>query len=528
MEPAPEKRLLHDLVDLAPAHARGSAALRFKGQDFTYAELRAASERAAAGLAALGVGAGDRVALYLGNRPEVIELALACSRLGALFIPLSPLLRARQLEHVLADSGARMLVTSENLLPHALQAAAGRHALRTLLVTDEVDTAAAPAGITLLRHADLHAHGVAPRVPLHDDAPAAILYTSGSTGRSKGVVLSHSNLVSGAAIVAGYLGNTADDRLLAALPLSFDYGLSQVTTAFHVGACAVLTNFSLAATALQELAAEKITGLAGVPTMWAHLVGAEWPREVATHLRYVTNSGGAFHATLIRHLRARLPQTRLFSMYGLTEAFRSTYLDPAQLEHRPGSIGKAIPEQEILVLRPDGSRCAVDEPGELVHCGSLVTLGYWGDAAATAQRFRPLPTAAGSARAGELAVWSGDVVRADAEGFLYFVARADQLIKTSGYRVSPSEIEDVVAEVDGVRESAAVGLPDLVLGQRVGLAVAGAQRDDTLVERIRKHCRMHLPLYMVPAEIHVVDQMPYNANGKPDRAALRQRLAREG
>jgi acyl-CoA ligase (AMP-forming) (exosortase A-associated) len=522
------RRLFHDLVDRVPAQRVHAPALRFRGQDVSYAALRESSERSAAGLAALGIGAGDRVAIYLGNRPEVVELALACSRIGAIFIPLSPLLRARQLEHVLIDSGASVLITAEATLPQALQAGAACPPLRAVVVADSADPASSGGTeLPLLRLEDLRAHPPATaNDSTQDTAAAAILYTSGSTGRSKGVVLSHRNLLAGASIVAGYLGNTPDDRLLAALPLSFDYGLSQVTTAFHVGACAVLTNFSLPATALQEIATEKITGLAGVPTMWAHLASVEWPREIDSHLRYLTNSGGALHSALIRQLRARAPGARVFSMYGLTEAFRSTFLAPADLEARPNSIGRAIPEQEVLVLREDGSRCDPDENGELVHCGSLVTLGYWGDPAATLHRFRPLPAAAHSTRTGDMAVWSGDIARRDEQGYLYFVGRADQMIKTSGYRVSPTEIEDVVTEVEGVIESSAVGIPDSFLGQKIALAVVGAAAgDETLVERIRRHCRMHLPLYMVPAEIHVMRAMPYNANGKPDRPALQQLLS---
>ena len=422
----PIRRLFHDLVDRTPAQRLASPALRYRGQDVSYADLRDSSGRCAAGLLALGLQAGDRIALYLGNRPEVVELALACSRIGAIFIPLSPLLRARQLEHVLQDSGARLLVTAEATLPQALQAATACPQLRAVVVADAVDQVSPGSlKLPLLRLEDLRsARPATPDESTKDGDPAAILYTSGSTGRSKGVVISHRNLLAGASIVAGYLGNTPDDRLLAALPLSFDYGLSQVTTAFHVGACAVLTNFTLPATTLQEIVSEKITGLAGVPTMWAHLASVEWPREINAHLRYLTNSGGALHATLIRQLRARVPNARLFSMYGLTEAFRSTFLAPEDLEKRPNSIGKSIPEQEILVLREDGSRCDPQEHGELVHCGSLVTLGYWGDLGATSHRFRPLPPTAHSALTGAMAVWSGDIARRDEDGFLYFVGRA--------------------------------------------------------------------------------------------------------
>lgn len=521
------KRLFHDLIDRAPAERELAPALRYRGENLSFAELRERSARSAAGLRALGVRKGERVALYLGNRPEVVELALACSRIGAIFIPLSPLLKPRQLEHILLDSGARVLVTAETLLHQALQAAANCPRLFATVLVDTVDLPLPPRPeLPFVRHEDLRSYEPLANAQIQPETePVAILYTSGSTGRSKGVVISHRNLISGAAIVSGYLGNTPDDRILAALPLSFDYGLSQVTTALHTGACAVLTNFSLPAGLIQEVITERITGLAGVPTMWAHLASIDWPAHAGADLRYLTNSGGALHSTLIKLLRSRIPHARLFCMYGLTEAFRSTFLDPDQLEQRPGSIGKAIPEQEILVLREDGSRCHPGENGELVHCGSLVTLGYWGDPAASAIRFRPRP-AASALRDYPTAVWSGDIVRSDEEGFLYFVSRADQLIKTSGYRVSPTEIEDVVAEVEGVRESSAIGIEDALLGQRVVLAVVGTSpSDESLAERVRRHCRMQLPLYMVPADIHVMQSMPYNSNGKPDRTALQALLS---
>lgn len=517
--------LLHDLIDIGAAQWGGRVALRYKLRDSTYAAVAERTRRLAAGLAARGVRRGDRVVVHLQNRPEVVEVALATSRLGAIFVPANPMLRGRQLRHILQDSGARVLVCTEASLG-AVAELGSSHELATLVVCDEIDPVRR-ANAAVHRYEDLlESHVSSSDARAIDRDPAALLYTSGSTGRPKGVVISHRNLVSGASIVAEYLGNRADDRLCAALPLSFDYGFSQVTTAFTVGACAVLANYSTAAALLQEATAEKITGLAGVPTMWAHLAEGEWPRTLVESLRYVTNSGGALPAGTLRKLQARLPDARIFCMYGLTEAFRSTYLDPAELAHRPGSIGKAIPNQEVLVLRPDGTQCGPDEPGELVHRGSLVTLGYWNDAEKTQNRFRPLP-GRNPGVLEEFAVWSGDIVRADADGFLYFIGRADQQIKTSGHRVSPTEIEEVVLEVPNVIEAVAVGLPDEVLGCRIAVAVvAGKAAGADVREEIRQHCRKHLPSYMVPAHVQLVESIARNANGKPDRAATAAALER--
>ncbi len=509
--------LLHELIDDSAAQRQDRPALRHRGVEITYGELTERSRRLASALARLGVVRGARVVTYLQNRTAMVEIALACSRLGAIFVPANAALRARQLAHVLRDCSPHLLVLS---LARD-ESVTLNFGVPVVVACDAADAASASA-LNMLRYEDLF--GLGPwtaQASVIERDPAAILYTSGSTGGPKGVVVSHANLVCGARIVSGYLRNTAEDRILAALPLSFDYGLSQVTTALSVGACAVLTNFTLTGALVHELGSERITGLAGVPTMWTHLAGTQLPEAATRSLRYITNSGGALSGALQRSLAEQLPTTEIYCMYGLTEAFRSTFLEPAQINHRAGSIGKAIPDQEILVLRPDGTQCAPGEIGELVHRGSLVTLGYWNAPELTAQRFRPLPVAEGRVR-DDIAVWSGDQVRTDEEGYLYFVGRTDALIKTSGYRVSPAEIEEVVAGVGGVRESCAVGLADAALGHRVAIAIVtvpGEPRGE-LVARVQQHCRSQLPSYMVPVEIRVCEEIPRNTNGKHDRLAL--------
>jgi acyl-CoA synthetase (AMP-forming)/AMP-acid ligase II len=316
---------------------------------------------------------------------------------------------------------------------------------------------------------------------------------------------------------------------MATLPLSFDYGLSQVTTAFHVGATAILSHFSTASALLREATAEGATSLAGVPTIWEQLADTEWPPPLRKNLRYVTSSGGVLQPATIKALTDQLPDAKIYCMYGLTEAFRSTYLPPAELARRRGSIGRAVPDQEIRVVRPDGSECAAGEVGELVHRGSLVTLGYWNRPEETKVRFRPVPPAFRDAAPSELAVWSGDLVRADDDGFLWFVGRTDQMIKTSGYRVSPTEVEEVVSEINGVVEAAAVGVPDKLIGQRIVVAiVTRLDAGKELLETVEKHCRKQLPAYMAPSRFVVLDTLPRNANQKIDRAALSEILLSRG
>ena len=351
---------------------------------------------------------------------------------------------------------------------------------------------------------------------------AAILYTSGSTGKPKGVVLSHRNLIVGAESVSSYLENTADDVILSALPLSFDAGFSQLTTAFAVGAHVILLNYLVPGDVVKLCAKHKVTGLTCVPPLWLQIADLEWPPEAAANMRYFANTGGRMPKATLDRLRTIFPEAAPYLMYGLTEAFRSTYLDPGQVDRRPDSIGKAIPNAEIVVVRPDGTRCEPGEPGELVHRGALVALGYWGDPARTAERFRPAPGDPPDWRTPELAVWSGDTVVADEEGYLYFVGRRDEMIKTSGYRVSPTEVEEVAYDSGLVRDAVALGVEDARLGQRIVLLATAAGELDP--KSLIAYMRSKLPLYMVPATIEVRDQLPRSPNGKFDRSPIEGRV----
>ena len=358
---------------------------------------------------------------------------------------------------------------------------------------------------------------------------AAILYTSGSTGQPKGVVLSHRNMVAGAESVAQYLGNTAEDRLLAVLPFSFDYGFSQLTTAFLSGAGVSLIDHLFARDVVTAVQNDRITGLAAVPPLWIQLADLAWPAGIDGHLRYITNSGGRMPRTTLDKLRVALPRTRPYLMYGLTEAFRGTYLPPEELDRRPDSMGRAIPNAEIMVVRPDGTPCDTDEPGELVQRGALVALGYWNDPARTAERFRPVPSQRSELPLPEMAVWSGDTVRRDADGFLYFVGRRDEMIKTSGYRVSPTEVEEIVYASGLVGDAVAVAAPHPSLGEAIVLLASPPESGATadVEERLITHCRASMPTYMVPHRIEWLDVLPRNPNGKFDRPALALRAPRQ-
>jgi acyl-CoA ligase (AMP-forming) (exosortase A-associated) len=513
---------LHQLLEESALRAPASPALSYRGETLTYGEAWDAVRAGAGRFAALGLRRGDRVAIYLEKRFETVTAMFAASLAGAVFVPVNPVLKAHQVQHILTDSGARFLVTSTDrhqLLRDALPQTVVEE---VLLVGDaSTDEHSRPAVHRWAGGGPEHA----PERTAIDVDPAAILYTSGSTGKPKGVVLSHRNLIVGAESVSSYLGNRADDVILSVLPLSFDAGLSQVTTAVAVGAHCVLMNYLLARDVPRLCAQYGVTGLTCVPPLWHQLVEATWPEEATRSLRYFANTGGRMPRATLDRLRATFPGALPFLMYGLTEAFRSTYLDPAEVDRRPNSIGKAIPNAEILVLRPDGTRCEPGEEGELVHRGALVGLGYWNDPERTAERYRPVPRPAGEGVVGEeLAVWSGDTVVADEDGFLYFVGRSDEMIKTSGYRVSPTEIEEAAYASGLVRDAVAVGVEDAQLGQRIVLVVAPVAADLDVAE-LTAALRRELPLYMVPAAVEVRSELPRSPNGKFDRNLIKAEVA---
>ncbi len=525
--PVTDSTLLHELIATSAHRTPSAIALTDGDRHVSYASLLDAIQRFAAGLVQAGIGRGERVGIYLEKRVETVVASFGAAAAGAVFVPINPVLKAEQVGFILADCDVRLLVTSPE---------------RLVTLTDVLDRCGSlvhvvstgaepePAGLTpRLRATSWDGFLGTPPGAHHrviDTDMVAILYTSGSTGKPKGVVLSHRNMVLGAKSVASYLENHAGDTLLAALPLSFDAGFSQLTTAFHSGARVVLLNYVLPRDVLKAMEREKVTGLTAVPPLYIQLTALKWPEGVADNLRYFANTGGRMPLETLTLLRQRLPRSRPFLMYGLTEAFRSTYLPPEEVDRRPDSIGKAIPNAEILVLREDGTSCDADEPGELVHRGGLVGMGYWNDAAKTAERYKPLPAGGPWREAGlqlpEFAVYSGDTVRRDAEGFLYFIGRRDEMIKTSGYRVSPAEVEEILYATRHVGECVAFGVEHAVLGQAIQvIATAPAGQDSVDLAALQAQCRARMPAYMVPAGIAVrVGPLPRNPNGKIDRKLL--------
>jgi acyl-CoA ligase (AMP-forming) (exosortase A-associated) len=488
------------LDHLALCGEPGAPALTVGDETLDYRMLDESVGRAASALRARGLSEGDRVASWMSKTPLACILPLACARAGLIHVPINPVLKRAQAAHILNDSGARLLIGNSARLDSLDASIKSR---TTMIALEEWE----PGSDAL---------------PASDRDPAeiaALLYTSGSTGRPKGVMLSHANLWLGAVSVAHYLGLSPDDRTLAVLPLAFDYGQNQLLSTWAAGGHAIAFDYLLPRDVVRAVGRHDVTVLAGVPPLWLHLMEADWSRGDGDGLRTLTNSGGHLPVATVRKLRALFPEARLHLMYGLTEAFRSTHLDPALADEKPDSVGSAIPFAEVLVVRPDGSETVPDEEGELVHAGPLVAQGYWRDPDRTAERFRPAPS---GSHYGGLAVWSGDQVVRGKDGLIRFRGRGDAMIKVSGNRVSPTEIEEVATASGAVSDVIAIGIPDERLGQAIILVAV--PKGEGAEARLRSFLSVELPAFMQPHDIVWRDELPLSANGKVDRAALQEQF----
>jgi acyl-CoA ligase (AMP-forming) (exosortase A-associated) len=476
-------------------------ALTAGGELLTYAELENEVGRTAAALCAHDLRPGDRIASWMGKTKLACILPVAAARAGLVHVPINPVLKRAQAAHILKDSGARLLIANE------ARAAS----------LDDPDRSEAILVVLEEWEASDGALGPSSRDP---GELAALLYTSGSTGKPKGVMLSHANLWLGAISVACYLGLRSNDRTLAVLPLAFDYGQNQLLSTWAAGGHAIAFDYLLPRDVVRAVGRHDVTVLAGVPPLWIQLGEADWSKGEGSSLRTLTNSGGHLPETVFRRLRSLFPQANIHLMYGLTEAFRSTSLDPGLADEHPESVGTSIPFAEVMIVADDGSEALSGSEGELVHAGPLVAQGYWQDPERTASRFKRAP---GFSHYGGTAVWSGDRAVRGEDGLIRFRGRDDAMIKVSGNRLSPTEIEEAALASGAVREAVALGVKDERLGQAVKLiAVADG---DCAEERLRAYLARELPAYMQPGDVVWLDSLPVSPNGKIDRASLVKEFA---
>jgi acyl-CoA ligase (AMP-forming) (exosortase A-associated) len=520
--------LAHLLEDAVATNPAKEAIVDLVGgrRSLSYQHLDEFAASCAAVLQDGGLRHGDRVAIYLPKSTEEAAGIFAASIGGGVFVSINVVLLGHQVAHILADCGVRFLITSTRDWKRIRSEASQIDSLDCLLFVDGADDGIEdeiPAVFNVMAHSDTPQASNA----IGEDL-SAILYTSGSTGKPRGVMLSHRNLLAGSRIVSTYLEISSSERILSIVPFSFDYGLNQLLTSVQHGATIILLQFRFPFEIVTTLKNEAATGLAGVPLIWAGLIHhTSGLRETPLPaLRYITNTGGSVPTSTVRKLRELLPATQIFLMYGLTKAFRSTYLPPSEFDKRPGSIGKAIPESEILILNSEGRPCKPGEPGILVHRGPTVSLGYWGKPELTREVLRPNPLIPKD-QGGDIVCYSGDLVKTDEEGFIYYIARADNQIKSQGYRISPAEVEEVLMEGGELSAAAVIGLPDPNAGENVHAIVVAVDSRPVNADDILRRCALRLPSYMVPKTIETVEALPKTPNGKIDYKFLRsERLDR--
>ncbi|HEX6710048.1 MAG TPA: AMP-binding protein [Rubrobacter sp.] len=515
---------LHDLLHNSVERDASAIAVVDGDANYTYEDLERQSSSLGAALAGAGVQKGDRVGVLVEKSWEAIVAMVAASRIGAAYVNVNPLFKAPQVEYLAGDCDIRVMIGDtpklEELQPKTVETAFYK--------------GAKPEGYAARSYVDvaeaLNGEGLKEDRNVSESDLGTILYTSGSTGMPKGVATSQRNVVVGAQIVSTYLENTSEDRILSALPLNFDAGMSQFTTSLRAGATLYLLRSRLPGDLLKALRRHEITGVTGVPPLWALLIrSARSIREnPLTHLRYLANTGGRIPQANLDELRNLLEPagTKIYLMYGLTEAFRSTYLAPEEI-HRSSPeqgncIGKAIPNTEIMVITKEGKEAAPGEPGELVHRGPTVAMGYWGNEEATRKAYRPNPLAPPELLDVERVVYSGDTVKRDEEGYFYFLGREDAMIKNQGYRLSPEEVENLLLGSGLVHEACAFGVENPAVGQDVIAVISLKDGGDTgeVVDSIRGYAIKNGPPYMIPKEILVRDELPKTGSGKIDRKGI--------
>jgi amino acid adenylation domain-containing protein len=511
--------LLHDFLIESARRLPAKIALVSQGRRVTYEELDKKSNALAHALGRAGVRRGDRVVVFADNTVESVISFWGISKANAVVSMVNPQTKEDKLAYLLNDCRARVLVTDGHLAPAFAPAAAKSKHLAALIVSGTIDparVAALPGVVAWETALGAERSDLAPPRRSIDIDLAAIVYTSGSTGDPKGVMLTHRNMITAATSITTYLENVEDDVILGVLPLAFDYGLYQMIMAFKMGARLVLErSFTYPAQVLNTIVAEAVTGFPGVPTIFAILAELKNLQSFDfSKIRYVSNTAAALGEKHIRSLQKIFPSARIYSMYGLTECKRCTYLPPADIDRKPGSVGVAIPNTELWVVNENDERVGPGEVGQLVIRGATVMRGYWEKPEATSKKLRPGPLP------GELVLYTGDYCKLDDEGYLYFVGRMDDIIKSRGEKVAPKEVESVIGDIDGVKECAVIGVPDEILGQAVKALVVLEQGVKISEKDIMRECQKYLENFMVPKFVEFTAELPKTTTGKIKKTGL--------
>jgi long-chain acyl-CoA synthetase len=509
--------LVQDFLHNSAERHPGKVALVCDGLRLTYAEIDAAADRLANALIEQGVLRGDRVVIYMPNSVPVVVGIFAALKAGGVFVVVNATTRADKLEYILSNCCAAAIITDLRNLSMLDRLVTSVPSLKCAVISGaQIDQIPDHGELPVLGYNQIQINYPARRpaeVNIDLDL-ACLIYTSGSTGDPKGVMSDHSNVVFAASSIISYLGNVPEDIVIAVLPLSFDYGLYQLLMVFKFGGTLVLErSFAYPAVILKRMETEKVTGFPGVPTVFSLLLNIDLSPYDLSALRYLSNTAAALPVSHIQQIRQKFPWATLFSMYGLTETKRTLYLPPEQLDTRPDSVGIAIPGTEVWLVDESDNRLPPGSTGELVVRGRHVMRGYWNDPVTTSQRYRPGPIP------GEHLCYTGDIFRMDEQGYLYFLSRKDDIIKSRGEKVAPKEVENVLYAIPGVVEAAVVGVNDPVLGQAIKAFVVFDGIELTEADVLR-HCRAHLEDFMVPQRVEFRAELPKTSSGKVKKSGL--------
>lgn len=511
--------LLNDYLLHSARELSEKVALVCMKQRVTYGELDARSNALAHSLIASGVERGDRVIIFADNTVETVVSFWAVLKANAIVSIVNPLTKSDKLSYLLGDCRPTVLITDQHLASVFAEPARACSHLRRVIISGIIDDARLAELPNAQRWDDALAAGdgrVPPVRKCIDIDLAAIIYTSGSTGDPKGVMLTHRNMLTACTSIATYLEIQEDEVILGVLPLAFDYGLYQMIMAFRMGARLVLErSFTFPAQILKQMVDEGVTGFPGVPTIFAILAEFKSLKDYDfSKIRYVTNTAAALPVKHILMLKDLFPASRIYSMYGLTECKRCTYLPPKDLDRKPESVGIAIPNTEMWIVDEDGNRVGPNVVGQLVIRGATVMKGYWEKPEATAKKLKPGPLP------GEQVLHTGDFCKMDEEGYLHFVGRMDDVIKSRGEKVAPKEVENVLMNIPGVKEAAVIGVPDEVFGQAVKAFVVLDEGVTLTEKQLQKECQSRLENFMVPKYIVTVSSLPKTDTGKIKKTGL--------
>lgn len=500
--------LQHLLVDACRQFPEKEA-LRHQNQSLSFEQLYTRSASLGYGLHSLNPQRGERIGILLDKSINQVVALLGTLFADNIFVLINPILHEDQIRHILQDCGIQLLIASEKYRSK-FENIVNQTPLKIVLLENDLDEIVSSCP------------GKSPQNRSIGEDASNIIYTSGSTGLPKGIVITHRNLIDGARIVSQYLDLSERERILGLLPLNFDYGLNQLTSTLYCGCTLVLFQFFMPNSLLSILVDQKITGLPALPTIWASVFNPALckidPEQKFPDLRYITNTGGKLPVVVVKKIRQHFPNARLFLMYGLTEAFRSTFLDPDEVDRRPDSIGKAIPDVRVEVINEKGEICGPGQTGELIHAGACIAKGYWNNPKLTGKVYRPNPLVPKEMQSIDRVVYSGDLVKKDDEGFLYYVGRKDAMIKKEGYRISPTEVEELLMNHDDVAEAVACGYESGDGLVRI-LAVITVKRPTNTAE-LAQFCRQHAPEYLIPNKIMIKDQFLKTETGKIDRTRV--------